>query len=416
MDRVILHCDCNSFFASVETAGHPEYARVPMAVAGSEENRHGIILAKNELAKAAGIVTAQTVREAKRLCPGLLLVSPHYSTYAEYSLRVRRIYEEYTDLVEPFGMDECWLDVTGSVRLFGDGREIAEKIRARVRQEVGITVSVGVSFNKVFAKLGSDYKKPDAVTVIDRAHFHAMVDPMPVDSMIYVGRRTAAALADCGVRTIGELGRLSDRFLTVRFGKLGEQIGAAARGEDISPVASAYEKNDPKSVGSGMTFRHDLHHEEEIRLGLTVLAEDVAFRLRKAGKECTTLGVTVKDEMLKSVTRQMPVSPPTALAREMIPVAMSLVQATVAPGYPIRMLTVTAMNLIPAGSGAEQIGFFDGDKTERREKTGRLEHALDAIRGRYGREVIGSGAVLGNDIGVTGADLRHSQEKKEDGE
>lgn len=400
MDRTILHCDCNSFFASVETVFCPSLAEVPMAVAGDEEARHGIILAKNEKAKKFGIKTAETIWSARKKCPELVLVKPHYGAYAEFSARVRRIYEQYTDLVEPFGMDEAWLDVTGSKTLFGTGYEIAQRIREQVKKEIGITVSVGVSFNKIFAKLGSDYKKPDAVTLIGREQVAKMVYPLPVDSMIFVGRQTAESLLRCNIRTIGELAAASPAFLCSRFGKMGEQLSRYARGEDESPVASIYDKTDPKSVGSGMTFCRDITTVEECRTALLSLAEDVAHRLRKQGKKCTTLSLTIKDPMLKSFSRQRPIESATDLAREMGEAAMAILQSSFPTGSPIRMLTITAMQLVDADEGGEQIGFFDGDREEKREKMTRLETTVDAIRAKYGFGALTSGAVLHNDIGI----------------
>ena len=253
-DRVILHCDCNSFFASVETALDPTLAGVPMAVAGSVEDRHGIILAKNELAKKFGIVTAETVFSAKRKCKDLVLVSPHYESYVKYSEKANAIYARYTDMIEPFGIDESWLDVTAS-SLFGTGEQIAKKIRREIKDELGITVSIGVSFNKVFAKLGSDYKKPDAITVINRGNYRDFVYPMPVSNLLFVGKKTAAELGRMGIHTIGELAAASRELLALKLGKAGEQISKYARGEDDSPVL-AEESDKAKSIGNGFTFKH----------------------------------------------------------------------------------------------------------------------------------------------------------------
>lgn len=402
MERTVLHCDCNSFFASVETVFRPELARVPMAVAGDGEMRHGIILAKNELAKKYGIQTAETIFSAKKKCPDLVLVPPRHGVYAEFSARVRKIYERYTDLIEPFGLDEAWLDVTASRALFGDGYAIADKIRRAVKEEIGITVSVGVSFNKVFAKMGSDYKKPDAVTVIDRSNYKEMLYHMPVGTLLFVGAQTAQALSACNIHTIGDLADASPAFLSAKFGKAGEMLSKYARGEDDSPVADIYEEMDAKSVGNGMTFRRDLITRDEIKLGLYSLAEDVARRLRKKGMKCTTVSVTVKDTKLKSFTRQKPIEPPTNLSREIAECAYELTVASVPPGKPTRMLTVTAMNLIHEENAVEQIGFFDLDKEEKRKKAGKLENTLDEIRLRFGKDALTSGAVLGNDIGIRG--------------
>ena len=414
MDRVILHCDCNSFFASVETISHPEYASVPMAVAGSEEARRGIILAKNQLAGKYGVKTAETIREAKRKCPNLLLVPPHHSEYARISAVVRRIYERYTDKVEPFGMDECWLDVTASQLLYGNGEAIANHIRETVKREVGITVSVGVSFNKIFAKLGSDYKKPDAVTVILREDVERIVYPLPVESMLFVGRRTADSLRNIGIRTIGDLAAAGEAFLKARFGKMGQQLSVYARGEDQSPVADAAAVSDPKSVGSGMTFRRDLVTLDDVRLGVMTLAEDVAARLRKSGMVAGTVAVHIKDPMLHSISRQKPQSPPSNLAREISKTALEIVESAWRIGAPIRMLTVTGSNLLHAGDVVEQIGFFDGDAEGARKKTEKLEETVDRLRAKFGSGAVKSGAVLGNELGIGEGSIRHDQRKAED--
>ncbi len=399
-DRIILHCDCNSFFASVETVLNPAYAGVPMAVCGSQEERHGIVLAKNELAKKYGIETAETVWSAKQKCPGLVIAPPHHDAYVEFSHRINKIYDRYTDLVEPFSIDESWLDVTGSQKLFGDGMDIAESIRQAVKSEIGVTISIGVSFNKMFAKMGSDYKKPDAITLISRDNFKQIVYPLPVRAMMYIGPRTAAALEGCNIRTIGALAAASPTFLAGRFGKMGEQIHAYACGIDDSPVLSRAERAAPKSVGNGMTFRHDIVSAEEIRAGLGFLSEEVAARLRAAGRRATTVSVAIKDTMLQTISRQMALDTPTNLGRELADAAMRLTRRAWNIGRPIRALTVTAMNLIALDEGGEQIGFFDAEKDRRREKTTRIEDTMDKIRARYGRSSIDSGATISSDFGI----------------
>ncbi len=403
MERTILHCDCNSFFASVETVFRPELAFVPMAVAGDGEMRHGIILAKNELAKRYGVLTAETIFSAKKKCPSLVLVPPHHEKYAEYSARVRRIYERYTDLVEPFGMDEAWLDVTASRSLFGDGFTIAEAIRRTVKDELGITVSVGVSFNKIFAKMGSDYKKPDAVTVIDRSSYKEMLYHLPVETLLFVGTQTASALRASNIHTIGDLAEASPAFLRAKLGKAGEMLSLYARGEDDTPVADIYGREDAKSVGNGMTFRRDLLTRDELKLGLYALAEDVAHRLKKKGQKCMTVSITVKDPSLRSFTRQRPIDPPTNLSREIAEAAYAIALDAVPLGKAVRMLTVTAMNLVHTDDVVEQIGFFDTELDQRRRRTGRLESAVEDIRLRFGKGALTSGAVIGNDIGIQGA-------------
>ncbi len=416
MDRVILHCDCNSFFASVECLRDPSLWSVPMAVCGSVEDRHGIVLAKNEPAKKYGIKTAETVYSAKRKCPQLVTVPPHHSEYARISSAVNAIYARFTDLYEPFSIDESWLDVTASRALFGSGMEIAEKIRRAVREEIGITLSIGVSFNKTFAKLGSDYKKPDAITYIGRENYREILYPLPVEDMLFVGERTAGILKASGIRTIGDLAAATPSFLTLRLGKIGAQLGAAARGEDESPVIPESEAAEVKSVGNGMTFRHDIKTADEIRLGIGVLSEEIGARLRRRGLRASTVSVTIKDPALRTISRQRALSPATDLGREIASVAERLVLAEWGTGKPIRMLTVTAMNLVN-DDGGEQLGFFDGERDRRHDKTGRIEQAMDGIRDRFGDRSLIRGSVLGNDLGIEGAQapppIRRAGEERE---
>ncbi len=400
-DRIILHCDCNSFFASVETVLNPAYRGVPMAVCGSEEDRHGIVLAKNELAKQYGIQTAETVWSARKKCPDLVIAPPHHDAYIEFSHRINRIYDRYTDLVEPFSIDESWLDVTGSQALFGDGPAIAEQIRRAVKEEIGVTISIGVSFNKMFAKMGSDYRKPDAITVITRDNFEQIVYPLPVEAMMYIGPRTAAVLHNCNIFRLGDLAGASRAFLSSRLGKAGEMIYDYVRGIDESPVLVRGTHTAAKSVGNGMTFRRDLLTREEIQVGIAALCEEIAARLRAAGQKATTVSITIKDTMLQTVSRQRPMSTASALARELSEAAFALACETWKIGRPIRAITVTAMNLVRADEGGEQIGWFVEDEEIRRERNIRLEDTLDEIRGRYGKSVISSGAVLCSDFYVT---------------
>lgn len=399
-DRIILHCDCNSFFASVEMAGNPALRNVPMAVGGSSEDRHGIILAKNELAKKYHVETAETLWSARKKCPDLVIVPPHYDEYVRYSHAVNRIYRRYTDQVEAFGIDESWLDVTGSERLFGDGLTIAERIRGEVKKEIGITVSVGVSFNKVFAKLGSDYKKPDAVTVISRDNYKKIMFPLPVENMLFVGKSTAEKLRSYNIRTIGELAESSRPFLVTRLGKLGGMIHDYANGRDMSPVASLSDEEEmPKSVGNGMTFRRDLVTADEIRVGLISLSEEVAARLRRHKLCAAGLSVTVKGADLKTVSRQKQLKNAADVGRILAEEAFSLVLQIWTVGVPVRSLTVTAMELIPADAASEQISFFDTTEAHT-EKIGKIEKTVDEIRRRYGYFSMIPGAIMDNDIGI----------------
>ncbi len=395
MDRVILHCDCNGFFASVECALNPDLKNVPMAVGGSVEARHGIILAKNELAKKYNIQTAETIYSAKKKCPDLVIVPSHHDLYEEYSHRVNKIYLEYTDLVEKFGIDESWLDVTGSQRLFGNGEEIASILRKRIREEIGITISVGVSFNKVFAKLGSDYKKPDATTVISRENFKDIVYPLPVGDLLFVGRRTREALSKLHIETIGDLAESNETKLIKLLGKQGETIYRYARGEDYSPV-DPHANDEVKSIGNGMTFRRDLIGEKDILCGISHLSESIAVRMRKKGVKCTVVQVTIKDPDLHSIQRQEKLDSPTNLAKDITEKAMEIIRRSWNIQNPIRMLTVTGGGIVPENV-AEQISFFDEEKDPKREN---LEKTLDAIRDKYGKDAVQNANIIKNDIGI----------------
>lgn len=399
MDRTILHCDLNGFYASVECLARPELRDVPMAVSGNPENRHGIILAKNELAKKYGVTTAETIWQAKRKCPNLMLVPPHHDKYYEFSKLVNEIYDKFTDRVEPFGIDESWLDVTGSLHLFGTGREIADRIRKTVREELGLTVSVGVSFNKVFAKLGSDYKKPDATTVIDRENYRALLYPLPVSSLLYVGRAATEALAKFGIATIGQLAAYDRQILSANLGKMGELIHDYANGIDESPVNYAHTGQDAKSVGNGMTFRRDLVGLEDITAGVVLLADSVASRLRNYGFKCGTVQVLILDPAFKAISRRKKLGKPTCLSREIRDAALEIIKSSWSMKAPIRMLTVTGINLVAEGE-TEQLSFFDDGADRKREKIERVEQAVDSIRSRFGRESISICSTLNNDIAV----------------
>lgn len=392
-DRTILHADCNGFFASVECVRNPNLRRVPMAVCGSPEDRHGIILAKNELAKARGIVTAETVWQARKKCPELVLVPPHHDLYAEYSRQVNAIYARFTDMVEPFGIDESWLDVTGSRLLFGDGVTIADRLRALVREETGLTISVGVSFNKVFAKLGSDYKKPDATTVFDRASVETKIYPLPVSALLYVGPAAARTLEGMYIRTIGELARADRAFVAARLGKLGEMIHDYACGLDDSPVAKYGAQREAKSVGNGLTFPHDLRGYDEIATSVLLLCDTVATRLRHSGRYATVVQVTLKSPSLRQVQRQQTLPAATDLARDLAAAAMELVRANWRADAPLRMLTVTAAGLTEE-RGAQQLSLFDEAADDGYERQSRLAQAMDGIRARFGRKAIRPAALL----------------------
>ena len=393
MDRVIFHCDLNSFYASVELLDHPELRHLPVAVCGDPASRHGIILAKNEPAKAFGIKTAETIWQARKKCPRLVLLPAHHDKYREFSRQVNQLYQEYTDLVEPFGIDESWLDVTGSLHLFGgDPLALAHQLRRRVRGELGLTISVGVSFNKVFAKLGSDYRKPDATTVVSRENWQRLVWPLPVGALLYVGGAARKILAQFGVKTIGELAACKRDALETLMGKMGVQLHDYANGLDTDPVRSRYEPEMVKSVGNGTTFPKNLTTAEQVRGGVAVLADSVATRLRHSGLYAGGGQVTVRDPQFHVRSRQMQLSAPTHLIRELTAAAMDLTGQLWKPPAPVRALTVTAIHLVRSEDAYEQVDLFTAGAAPKKEKQEKLEAAMDRLRGKFGTDVISYGA------------------------
>ncbi len=389
MDRVIFHCDLNCFYASVELLTHPELRHLPVAVCGDPESRHGIILAKNELAKQAGVKTAETIWQAQRKCPDLVLLPAHHDQYKYYSKKVNAIYQEYTDLVEPFGIDESWLDVTGTLHLFGgDPLVLADQLRDRLRSELGLTISVGVSFNKIFAKLGSDYKKPDATTLISPENFREIVWPLPASDLLYVGRAATQAFRKFGIRTIGDLAHFDRQSLYTLLGKNGAQLHDFANGEDHSPVAPAGQYTPPKSVGNGRTFSRNLQGRADIKAGIVQLSDQVAARLRKYSMKCEGVSLTIRDPSFHDLGHQQQLSSPTNLGREIAKAAMALADSCWNMDQPVRALTVTALYLIPEDEVGTQMDLLAGAENEKRQRLEKLEGTMDAIRAKFGSGAI----------------------------
>lgn len=397
-DRIILHCDCNSFFASVETVLRPELADVPMAVAGNPESRHGIILAKNEKAKKYNIQTAETIWQAKKKCPDLVLVPPHHDLYHEYYEKNNKIYLNYTDLVEPFSIDESFLDVTNSLHLFHmTPKELADTLRRRIREENGITISVGVSFCKVFAKLGSDYKKPDATTVIMRDDIPRIVYPLPVSALLFVGRKSQKVLNEYSIKTCGDLARCDRDFLVRILGKQGDSLWQDINGLDDEPVRSFYDRPEAKSIGNSITFQTDLVGEDEIHAGIKTLSDSVATRLRYAHKKCMGVQVGIKDPQFRTRQRQTLLREPTHLQRTIEETAMDLIRKNWNFQKPVRLLSVTAYDLIDEDEPwepNEQLSLFTtsespgGGKQKQQEK---IETTMDEIREKFGKGSISLG-------------------------
>lgn len=384
MGRAILHIDMNSCYASIECLHHPEIRHLPVAVGGDVEARHGIILAKNELAKRAGVKTGEALWQAKQKCPDLVIVPPHYQLYLRFSRMARAIYAEYTDLIEPFGLDEAWIDVTGS-GVFGDAVEIAETIRNRVKFELGITVSIGVSFNKIFAKLGSDYKKPDAVTVFGKDDYREKVWPLPVEELLYVGPATTRKLRARCIRTIGDLAQTDPSLLHSWLGKMGYVLHAFANGNDPSPVAPLGEEAIIKSIGNSTTTPRDLTCEEDVNIIFYVLAESVAARMRENGFRAKTVQISLRDTDLFSFERQCKLESPSCLASELHDAGMRLLQDHYRFRKPLRSVGIRGMDLVPIQT-AMQLNFFEDPV--RREKRERLEVAVDELRRRFGHAAV----------------------------
>ena len=397
-NRVILHCDMNGFFASVELLDYPELRDKPMAVCGDPESRHGIILAKNEIAKRYGIVTAETLWQARKKCPDLQTVPPHHKKYQHYSRLINEIYLQYTDMVEPFSVDESWLDVTASQKLFGNGKQIADKIRHQVKKELGLTLSAGVSFNKIFAKMGSDYKKPDATTVITQENYKNILWPLDIRDLFFVGKATADKLQGIGIHTIGQLAESDRHTVTALLGKQGSIIHDYANGLDQTPVSRFDEREDVKSIGNGSTFRHNLEGIQDIRTAVIALSDTVAVRLRQKKKKAFGVKVDIKDPSLKVISRQQQLDNPTNLAENIADAAVSIIEKSWNLRHPIRMLTVTAINLCPEDQ-AQQLSLFSSENIQN--ETGeKMERTMDDIRKKFGKNAITFGRIIKNDIGL----------------
>ncbi len=394
--RTILHCDADSFFATCEIALHPEYANVPMAVCGSVEDRHGIVLARNSIAKKYNIKTAETLWSAKQKCPHLVTVRPNYALYSQMSEKMNRIFYDYTDLVEPFGIDESWLDVTGSLKLFGSGREIADSIRERVKKELGITVSVGVSFNKIFAKLGSDMNKPDGTTVIPKQKFASMIWHLPVSALLFVGPSSARILSKVGIETIGDLAVASRETLVSLLGKNGGMLKDFALGRDFAEVTKMGYEPEPKSVSNGMTFRYNLKNFSDISFAVTYLSMSVAERLRKHNLCCNTVAVTLRFPDQTSINRQKVLDHSTCLYDEISKKALEIVDLNLCGNTEIYSIAVHAEKLSRENECEFQQQFFPEPWEKSYEKRYSLEKTIDGIRSRYGRNSISIASSLNN--------------------
>ena len=402
-ERVILHADCNNFFASCECLERPELKNVPMAVAGDPENRVGVVVAKNELAKRYGVRTTDTVYAARKKCPGIVFVPPRHDWYAKISRRVNAIYCEYTPYVEPASIDESYLDVTRALPSCGlTARQLADELRRRVREEIGITISVGVSFCKVFAKMGSDYKKPDATTVITRENYRELLWPLPVSELLFAGSAAVKALSRREIRTIGDLAQAAPEELRGWLGKQGDMLWRYANGIDDEPVRLFGEAREIKSVSRGRTFRRDLLTDMEIRTAVVFLTDEVARTLRRHGLKGEVVSVQIRRPDMTEIQRQTTLERHTHLQLELQKAALQLVAENWRTGDPIRAMTVGVTKLAPDGDVAEQVSMFDlmGDAAAGRDRRERLEAAVEALRVKHGDGSITLGYQQNEDIGI----------------
>ncbi len=377
-NRIILHSDLNNFYASVELLLNPTLKDKFVAVCGSVEERHGIVLAKNEKAKKLGVKTGMTIWEAKNLCPELITVEANMDTYLEYSNKVRKIYSDYTDRIEPFGIDESWLDVTHS-KMFGTGKDIAEQIRNRVKKEVGLTVSIGVSFNKIFAKIGSDLKKPDAITEISVDNFKSKVWCLDVKELLYVGKSTENKLKKLNIKTIGDLALTEKGVLIKELGKWGEVLFRYANGEDDSPVINAETESVIKSVGNSMTTYKDLETIEEVKSAFYYLADSVVTRVisHNLGKP-RTLNIFVRDNKLNSINRQTTIVKPTILITEICKLATEVFTTNYAWDNNVRTIGLSLSNF---SFDDEQTEVFEN--AEENLKKENAEKCMALIKSKY---------------------------------
>ncbi len=389
-DRIILHVDCNCFYASVEMLYHPE-----LAGSGDPQQRHGIVLTANYIAKRRGVKTGMALWQARQCCPDIVFVPPRMYLYLRFSRMARAIYQEYSGQVESFGLDECWIDLTDSCALLGNhtrtlenGCRIAQEISARIRRELGITVSIGVSWNKIYAKLGSDYKKPDAITVFDRDNYKKLIYPLPVSDLLYVGRRTDKKLEKYGIRTIGELADADPSYLENWFGKIGLMLSVFARGEDRTPVNDLGIEAPVKSVGNSTTTPRDLVNDEDVRLVLYLLAESVSERLRKNQFEGQVVSIYVRDADLCGYHQQKKLAAPTNISGEIAGAAFSIFQQLYRWEKPIRSIGVSVCDLKQEGQPRQLSLFLD---EQHREQQMRADRMVSLIRSRYGYAAVQRG-------------------------
>lgn len=394
-DRVILHSDCNGFYASVECLHNPSIRNKPVAVSGDAENRHGIILAKNEIAKKYGVATGEAIWQAKQKCPELVTISPHFELYKRFSKMARRIYSDYTDRIEPFGLDEAWLDVTQNKSQ--SGLEIAREINSRIKEELGITVSIGVSFNKIFAKFGSDYKKPDAITCITRENYKTIIWNSPAQDLLYVGKATKKKLNRIGIYTIGDIANSPVELLRKHLGKWGDLIYGFANGYDSSPVAHMNDNSEVKSIGNSTTTPRDMKTFEDVKIVMYVLCDSVCRRMREQGFMARTVEIHIRDNELNTFTRQHTLSEYTNLTKDITDAASQLFKNSYQMQRPLRSVGVSVTDFVH-DNVPRQISILKNE--DRIIQNEQLDKTIDTLKKRFGNYIIRP-AVLLRDNGLS---------------
>jgi DNA polymerase-4 len=383
MTRTILHADLDAFYASVEVLDDPSLRGKPVIVGGDREAR-GVVSAASYEARKFGVHSAMPLRTAARLCPTGVFLPGHPERYRDLSRQVMRIFASYTPLVEPISLDEAFLDVTASREAFGDGETIARRIKQRVRDEVGLVVSVGVATNKLCAKVASDLRKPDALVVVPVGEEAAFLAPLPVSRLWGVGPQSRQALADYGVTTIGQLAALPDATLRRRFGSHGAELALRARGVDPGFVTPSQA---PKSIGHELTFDRDVVDPARLEATLLDLAESVATRLRNHHMAAGGVQLKLRYEGFQTLTRQMPVPHQTRESEPIYAAGVALLRKTLVRDRAVRLIGLTAISL----TDVQQLTLFDAP-----DKTDRITASIDAVRERFGEKAITRARLIGH--------------------
>lgn len=385
MERIIIHSDMNSCYASIECSLNPDLKGKAVAVGGSTQERHGIILAKSPEAKKCGVTTGEAIWQAKRKCPELIVIEPHFDVYMKYSRLARDIYRRYTDKIEPMGLDEAWCDITGSLLLFGSVQNITDEIRKAFREELGITVSIGVSYNKIFAKLGSDLASCDEVVTITKENYKDVVWPLPVSSIMGVGKSTEKKLNSYGIRTVGDLAKQPESWLKLVFGVHGEDMWRYANGLDTSPVAPDSYEREIKSVGHGITCKQDLVCDDEVWKVFLALAQNVSKRLKDEKLEATAVQIAVRSNGLQNIQCQGETPLPTQSAFEIAKTALELFKVNYNWRKDVRALTVRAINLQQVDTPLQLDLSGNYEKSERQRK---IDDTVMSLRERFGKDAV----------------------------